>query len=257
MRKKIKNMESTKNWFWILFDVLVAAAIIVVLFFVAPMVQRVGDSAVPARTLTVSAQGKTTATPDLAELSFSVVTQGQNPGTLSDNNNQKMNAVMQFVQSQGIATSDIATTNYNLQPNYQWDKNTSRNYITGYTLTQTVEVKVRDIANVASVIGGLAPLGVNQIGGVDFTFADSETVLAAARADAFTKAREKAQTMAQEAGVSLGSVVNVSESNYIPGPMPVYAASNGIMGAGAAVMPTIQPGTQDITDNVTITYQLN
>ncbi len=57
----------------------------------------------PSRTMTVCGEGKTTAAPDLAEISFSVVTQGQNPSTLSDNNNQKMSAVLQFVKSQGIA----------------------------------------------------------------------------------------------------------------------------------------------------------
>lgn len=110
----------------------------------------------------------------------------------------------------------------------------------------------------ASVLGGLAPLGVNQIGGVTFTFADDEKVLAAARADAFTKARTKAKEMASEAGVSLGNVLGVSENHYIPGPQPVYSMANSAMGAGvASVAPSIQPGTQDITDTVNITYQLN
>lgn len=235
-----------------------AVAVIAVLFFVIPMVQKIGDSAYPARTITVSAEGKTTAAPDLAEISFSVVTQGQNPSALSDNNNQKMSAVLQFVGSQGIATSDIATTNYDLEPNYQWDKNTQRNFITGYTLTQTVEVKIRDLSKVASILGGLAPLGVNQIGGVTFTFADDEAVLAAARADALAKALTKAKEMASELGVSLGNALDVSENHYIPGPQPVYSAANSAMGAGsAAVAPSIQPGTQDITDTVSITYQLN
>ncbi len=251
-------MDNAKKWFWIVFDIFIAVAVINVVFFVMPMLQKIGDSFYPSRTITVTVEGKTTAGPDLAEVSFSVVTQGQNPATLSDNNNQKMNAVLQFVKSQNIADADITTTNYDLSPNYEWDKNTERNYITGYTLTQTVEVKVRDLSKVASVVGGLAPLGVNQIGGITFTFADEEKVLAAARADAFTKALAKAKEMASEAGVSLGKVVSVAENNYIPSPRAMFSVANEAMGAGsAAVAPTIQPGTQDITDNVSITYQLN
>jgi uncharacterized protein YggE len=250
-------MESSKKWFWILLDLFVVVAIVGVLFSVMPMLQQIGNGFMPARTITVSAEGKTTATPDLAEITFSVVTQGQNPSTLSNNNNQKMSAVLEFIGSQGIATSDIATTNYNLQPAYQWDNGTQRNFITGYTLTQTVEVKVRNISKVASVLGGLAPLGVNQVGGVDFTFADQNTVVAAARADAFTQALAKAKDMASEAGVSLGKVVNVSENNYLPMPQPVYGVSSPMSIGAMAVAPSIQPGTQDITDTVTITYQLN
>jgi uncharacterized protein len=248
-------MEKAKVWFWILLDALIVIAALNLVFFVMPMIQKLGDSFTPARTLTVTAQGKTTAAPDLALIDFSVVTQGQNPTDLSNNNNSKMNAVLQFVESEDIATSDIKTTSYSLQPNYQWDKNTERNYITGYTLTQTVEVKVRDLTKVASVLGGLAPLGVNQIGNVNFTFADENTVLAAARSDAFAKAVEKAKSMASDAGVSLGPVVSVAENTYLPGPLPVYAASAPLgLGAGA-VTPNIQPGTEDITDNVTIVYE--
>lgn len=63
-------MENAKKWFWILLDVFIAAAVINVVFFVMPMLQRLGGGFYPAHTLTVSAQGKTTATPDLAEVSF-------------------------------------------------------------------------------------------------------------------------------------------------------------------------------------------
>ncbi len=248
-------MEKAKLWFWILLDALIVVAVLNVVFFVMPTLQKLGASFAPAHTLTVTAQGKTTATPDLAVIDFSVVTQGQNPAALSDNNNSKMNAVLQFVASQGIATSDVKTTSYNLQPNYQWDRNTQRNYITGYTLTQTVEVKVRDLTKVASVLGGLAPLGVNQIGNVNFTFADENKVLAAARNDAFVKALAKAQSMASDAGVALGPVVSVAENTYLPVPQPAYAAMSAApLGAGT-VAPNLQPGTQEITDNVTIVYE--
>lgn len=251
-------MDMAKKWFWIALDALIVVLIVNVLFFVMPMFQKIGNGYAPARVIMVSAQGKTTASPDMAELSFSVVTQGQNPATLSTNNNDKMNAILTFVKSQGIADADIKTVSYDLSPNYQWDKNTQRNYITGYTLTQTVQAKIRDLSKVASVIGGLAPLGANQIGGVSFTFADEEQVLAAARADAFAKVAEKAGQMASGAGVTLGRIVNVSESNYIPMYNPVYAKESvlGMGGVAAPSVPTIQPGTQDITDNVTITYEI-
>lgn len=251
-------MDNAKKWFWILLDVLIVAAVINVVFFVMPMLQRLGNGFYPARTISVSAEGKTTASPDLAEISFSVVTQGQSPQSLSTNNNNAMSAVIQFVKSQGIADADITTTNYDLSPNYGWDKNTQHNYVTGYTLTQTVQVKIRNLNKVALVLGGLAPLGVNQIGGVSFTFADDEKVLAAARADAFTKALAKAREMATASGVSLGRVVSVSENNYIPGPRSLYMTANAASGAGmvAPSVPTIQPGTEDITDTVSITYEL-
>ncbi len=243
--------------FWGALTVFLAVLILFLVGFGVPAIMSWRNSFAPARMVTVSAQGMATVTPDEADIDFSVVTQGANPQTLSDNNNTKMGAVIQFVSSQGIASSDIATTGYDLQPNYQWDKTTSRNYITGYTLTQTVEVKIRDLTKVASVLGGLAPLGVNQIGGVNFTFQDPDKFIALARADALTKAASEASQMAAQAGASVGEVVTISESHYIPGPQPAYAMNSGLGSAMAApVAPSIAPGTQDVTDTVTVTYEL-
>lgn len=251
-------MRDAKAWFWILLDIFLGVLVISAVCFGMPALIHFNNSLATSRTITVSAEGKTTASPDIAETSFSVVSQGQNPATLSQNNIDKMNAVLQFVSAQGIAQADIKTTAYDLQPNYQWDKNTQRNYINGYTLTQTVSVKIRDLAKVADVLGGLAPLGVNQIGGVNFTIDNDEAVLALARADAFAKAEAKAQSMAAAAGVSLGIVVNVSENGVVPFPYyadkTVYGMGGGV--AASAPAPSIQPGTQDVTDNVTITYAL-
>lgn len=251
------SLEKSKILFWVLLDILIAVAILNVLFFVMPALDGLKGSFAPARTITVSAEGMTTASPDMARISFSVVTTGADPKALSDNNNSKMNAVLQFVAGQGIASSDIATTDYNLSPNYQWDKVYQRNYIIGYTLTQTVQVKVRDLSKVASVLAGLAPLGVNQVGGVEFTFQDPNKFIAIARGDALAKAQQQAGQMAAQAGTSLGAVVNVSESSYTPPPRPMYAAygMGGAMSV-APVAPTVQPGTQDVTDTVSITYAL-
>jgi uncharacterized protein YggE len=115
------------------------------------------------------------------------------------------------------------------------------------------------LTNVATVLGGLTPLGVNQIGGVSFTFNNSDTFVALARADAMNKAEVKAAQMAAEAGTSLGEVVNVSENSYIPQPVTVYNAATPMVALGvssAASTPNIQPGSQDVTDNVSITYAL-
>jgi uncharacterized protein YggE len=251
-------MEQTLKSLWIVLTVFIAALVLFLVAFGIPAALSWKGSFVPARTITVSTEGMTTATPDEADINFSVLTQGTDPQTLSNNNNMKMSAVLQFVSSQGIASSDIATTGYDLEPNYQWDKNTNRNFITGYTLTQTVQVKIRDLTKVAAVLGGLAPLGVNQIGGVNFTFQDPNKFVAIARGDALAKAADQAGQMAGQAGASLGEVVNINESHYIPGPQPVYGMSSAGMGVAMnqAAAPSIQPGTQDVTDTVTVTYEL-
>ncbi len=243
-----------KNYFWILLDILIAGIVVNLIFFVMPTIQRFGDSLTPARTLTVTAEGKTTVSPDVAEVSFSVVSQGTNSETLASENNDKMSAVVENIKSNGVDAKDIKTTGYDLQPRYSYDKNTGKSYIYGYTLTQTVFVKVRDLTKVAKVIGGVTPLGINQIGGISFVVDDPEKVLGAARDDAFKKAKAKAEEIAKSSGVRIGEVVSVSE--YQNTPIPYFAERAAVGGAGAASVPTIEPGTQELKVNITITYSI-
>lgn len=233
------------------------SVVIGIVFIGFPAVSSWGGSFPAARTVTVVAEGKTLATPDIAELSFSVVSQGKNPDDLSESNNQKMNAVNNFVKAQGISDKDMKTTSYTLSPDYQYNPMSQRNFITGYTLTQTLTIKVRDLTKVAKIIAGLTPLGVNQIGGVNFTVEDQEKVLADARRDAITKAQAKAEAMAEEMGVGLGRVMNVTE--YTSGPIPYLAMAAPRGKEGAESFPTvssIQPGTMEVKLDVQIIYQL-
>ena len=254
-------MNEAKLWFWVLMNALLASLIITILGVALPVAVQWASSIPSAKTVSVTAEGKTTAIPDIAEVSVSVVSQGQDPQAITADNTKKMNAVLDFVASKNIATSDVETSGYDLQPNYNVSTNSngitnSGNTIVGYTLTQTATIKIRDLSNVSGVLAGLAPLGVNQIGGVSFTFDDTNTYLAIARADAIAQARTKALQMAQDAGTQLGAVINISENGITP--LPRYysatAASAGV--SSAPVAPTIDPGSQDITDDVTITYAL-
>lgn len=219
--------------------------------------QKFGASFLPAKAITVSAQGKVTVSPDIAQFSFSVVSQGANPKTLADNNNKQMNAAIDFVKSQGIDEKDIKTTDYNLVPQYNYDRNTGKSYIYSYSLTQTVSVKVRALNKVADVLAGLPPLGINQISSITFSIDDPEKFLKDARDQAFDKAKEKAQEMAAENNASLGQVINFSDfqNQYIT---PMYDRSSVAMGMGAApsVAPEIQSGSQEVTVNVSVTYEL-
>ncbi len=251
----MQNETKLKMLFWGLLDLLILVAVVNVVFFVMPALSNLGASFAPARTITVSAEGKTTVSPDTATISFSVMTQGKNPQDLSTNNTDKMNAAIEFLKSQGISEKDVKTTNYNLSPDYRYDQNTQRNYITGYTLTQTVSVKIHDFTKIAPVLAGLTPLGVNEIGGVNFTVDNPDALLSAARTDALKKAQTKAQEIASQSGARLGKIVSVSESGSVP-PIRYFAQSAGAGAMSAPAVPTIEPGTQDLTLDEQITYAL-
>ncbi len=213
-------------------------------------------SVYPVRSFTVSADGKATVVPDIANVSFSVVSEGSDPERLQVDNNDKMTKAIDFVKSLGVDAKDIKTTNYNLSPRYEYDEKTRKSYITGYTLTQTASVKIRDLSKVAKILGGLSNSGVNQITGPSFGIEDPEKYLGEARKQAFEKAKAKANVMALENGVRIKRLVNFSE--FQGGPVPYYRAE--ALGGGGdfakTPLPTIELGTQEVTVQVSVTYEI-
>lgn len=248
------DILKSKNQAIIIFLGFLIVLIIYSLFF-GPA-KKYGDSLMPAKTINVSAEGKVTVSPDIAKLSFSVVSEGVNPKLLAENNNKKMNAAIDFAKSQGIEEKDIKTTEYNLSPRYEYDEKTKKTFISGYTLTQTVLVKVRDLNKVAEVLGGLPELGINQISSISFDIDEPEKYLGEARNQAFDKAKEKAEAMAEKNGVKLVRVINFYEYQ----PITYYGQTKMASGMGgveaAPVVPQIQPGSQEVTIQVSVTYEI-
>jgi uncharacterized protein YggE len=211
----------------------------------------------PVRTVTVSANAQTTVAPDLATVSFSEVTIGADPVKIEADNATQMNAAISFVKQQGVDSNDIATTDYNLSPNYNYLPKTGKTSIVSYTITETETVKIRDFTKIPTLLAGLANLGVNQIGQVSFSIEDPDSHLATARNEAFTKAQLKAEQMAADNGVQLGEIVNFTESTNGVEPFPVYNEMSAPAATmGSAVAPTIESGTQQLTDTVSITYAI-
>jgi uncharacterized protein len=219
----------------------------------------------PNTTMTVSAEGKVTVKPDLAMINFSVVTQGNEPKSVQKINDGKMGAVIQYLKDSGIEEKDIKTTSYNLSPQYDYSwcnvsgSLDSRVYcppkISGYILTQGVELKLRDLSKSGEIIGNLPGKGANEISSINFTIDDMEIPKIEARKEAIEKANTKALMMAEAAGVKLGKIANISEgSSYSPYPYATKSAE--AYGLGGADASPIQVGSNDIVVNISITYQI-
>lgn len=247
--------EKIKDVFWsilTIFLIIITVGAILCL----PLINRYSSSLMPVRTINISAEGKVVAEPDIARFTFSVVSEGVSPELLQKDNTEKMNQAIGYVKSQGVDAKDIKTAEYNLAPRYEYDENKEKSFISGYTLTQTILVKVRDLSKVAKILGGLPEFGINQISSITFEVDDPDKYLADARQKAFEKAKEKAQQLANQNGVKLGKLISFYEYGN---PYPIdyrYIETKGLGGAGAPVIPSIEPGTQEITVQVSVNYEI-
>jgi len=260
--------ETTKNYL----GVAIIISILIVAFSSWSFVRSYSRSIEPSsfRSFSVSGVGEVVAVPDVAEFSFSVITQGSTDiASSQETNTEKTNAAIDFVKSKGVDAKDIKTASYNLEPRYQY-YNCLPNYledgsarpcpppeIVGYTVTQTVLVKVRDFSKVGDVLGGVIGAGANSVSQLTFTIDDDEKVLSEAREEAINKAKEKAESIAEAAGFSVGRLLSISESGVYPRPM--YYAKDIVYGLGggeAQSAQSIEPGSQEVTVDVTLTYEI-
>lgn len=215
-------------------------------------------------TFTVSGEGEAVGIPDTGEISFSVTTEGNELAAAQEENTKKMNDIIEFLKGAGIAEADIKTTGYNVNPRYQYFPCTAAvcrpAQISGFTIMQTAQVKVRDISKSGEITAGAVSRGANGVTGPNFVVDDQTKVQDEARAEAIEKAKAKAETIAKQSGFKLGKLLNVSE-NGDPG-MPYYDYStiegkNLAMGAAqSSPNPTLMPGSQEVKMSVSLTYSI-
>lgn len=213
----------------------------------------------PARTLAVSASGDVDVVPDIATLSFSVVSEGRDTTVIANENNTKINNAIKLVKEKGVAAEDITTQQYNLSPVYSQPAGNGSGIfvqsIEGYRLTQSVEVTIRDFDSISDILAQLPGIGINRINSLSFGVDDPESHIASAREEALSKAKDKAHIIADQGGVRLGRVVNISEYSA---PSPYYAADTkyGLGGDSGIAAPRIEPGTQELSVSVSVVYEI-
>lgn len=217
-------------------------------------------SVYPAGSFTVQGQGRVVVIPDIATLSFSVLTEGgKDLVALQQENTSRANAALVFLKDQGIEAKDMKTSAYTISPRSQHTKCSERGEIcpppeiVGYSISQTVEVKLRDFSTIGTVLAGLIEKGANTVSGVSFGVDDPEMVQNEARAKAIEKAKEKAKALAKAGEFRLGKLLSIEEGGIGPVPLYTFEAKGG---EKALAEPGLEPGSQDIIVDVALRYEI-
>ena len=204
--------------------------------------------------LDINATGEVTRVPDLAIISAGVVTRSASASSAIQQAATRMARVREALRQAGIADRDIQTSNISLSPNYVYAKDQPPR-ISGYSASNQVTVRFRDIANTGKVLDALVAEGANQISGPNLTVEKPETGLDEARVKAVAIARARADLYARSLGLRVVRVVSVSESGGYapPPPMPPMVM---MAERSQAADTRIDPGEQKLQVNVAMTFEL-
>ncbi|RLT28158.1 MAG: DUF541 domain-containing protein [Chloroflexi bacterium] len=213
----------------------------------------------PQSGISVTGIGRATVVPDLGVINLAAQVTRPSVSDARDTAARAMDAIRGALKSQGIEDRDIATSGFNIQPQYNYRPDGGSPTINGYMVSNNVTVKVRSIDKVGSVIDATVTAGGNdvRVNGVQFTVDDIEKVSGDARRNAVANARAHAEVLAQAAGVTLGRARMIVEGGS-GGSLPPLAVANTAGGKGAGDISTpVSPGESTVTVSVSVVYDLN
>ncbi|MBU2263126.1 SIMPL domain-containing protein [Patescibacteria group bacterium] len=214
----------------------------------------IGKDIMPSNTITVSAAGEVFAKPDIAQISVSAVREAKTVLEAQKSHTESINKIVAYLKDSGIEEKDIRTSAYNIYPRYDYLRDKGQVF-RGYEVSQTLDVKIRDLEKVGKILGGVAEMGANQVGGINFVIDDEDAVKEEARKQAIDKAKEKADQIAKDLGVSFGRLVSFYESS---GDFPIYRSymTEGMGGAEPVPVPEIPSGENKVTVTINLTYEI-
>jgi len=251
-------------------NMIIAVLAVLALFLLVKSVGAIKEiadksDAYPAATISVRGTGEAIGTPDVATFNFTVREKSEDVASAQKLMSEKANKAIDYLKQQGVEVKDIKTESYYTNPMYDYVQEAStemmypvypsKQVLTGYEVSETVSVKVRDIKKAGEFLTAIAKLKIGEVSSLSFTIDDKEALKAEAKKMAIEKARKDAEHIAKSLNVDLKGVVGFYEETPYEGGMYEANMMNvKVMDGGAT--PNLETGEQKVTVNVSVTYEI-
>lgn len=227
--------------------------------------------------LSLSAEGRSRRTPDVAQFSAGVVTQGRTAAEAMAANSRRMDSVIAALRRAGIAERDIQTSAISLQPRYNNPErdaelrarvarepyvplpNPDPPRIIGYEARNSVQVQVGQLAEMGKVIDALVSVGANEINGPNFTLDEPKTAQDEARVEAIATGRQRAELYARAAGMRVVRILSISEGGGHYPVEQIVVTGSRTMSPGAPPPPPptpVSPGEVSVGVSVSMQFEI-
>jgi uncharacterized protein len=222
---------------------LVAGLVTVALFAGVGAPTPAGGVDAKSGTVAVNGTASVDAVPDVATFAFGVTTEASTAAAALAQNSDAATKVVAALKRARIASEDLQTQSVSLSPRYS-DRGDE---VVGYTASNTVSAILRTPASAGDVIDAAVAAGANLVSGPSLSRADTDALYRAALKDAVAAARAKAEALGEAGQFSVGKIDSIAEGSTDAVPMADRAA---------ALVSPIEPGTQQITATVRVTFQI-
>lgn len=215
-----------------------------------------------AGSIQMTGHGEVMAAPDTAYVTSGVTSQGSTAQEALAANTKDMAALIDVLKTSGVASEDIQTSGFSVNPNYVYsDQKDANGYqlppkIVGYTVTNSVTVHVRDLGILGTTLDKAVSVGANTINGINFAVEDPSELYSQARKAAFADAKGKAELYSETAGIQLGAIQLINEQQGFTQPPQPYMVKAMAATADRSAPVPVEAGQLTFTIDVNVNWDI-
>jgi uncharacterized protein YggE len=230
--------------------ILAIATLLTLCLFTLPALAE--NAAAATATVTATGTGAVILAPDRAVFTAGVTTQDKTVQAAQTANAAAMQQVLDALKALGVAAEDLQTSNYSINPVYNYDSSVSgdQQTLVGYSVSNAVTVTVRALDTLPALLDGAAAAGANQTYGISFESSQTDAAYDQALTAAAQDALRRATLIAKAIGRDAGDVESIAEAN------DVYVSYSAKAMDYAAAGTPVEVGTLSVTASVRVVVRL-
>ena len=222
-------------------------------FFAIVQAQAQQAQTAPEGRVIVTGEGDVAVAPDHAQITSGVTTRAKSVREATDTNSKVMAAVTAALLEFGIEQKDIQTLRFSIQPVYAPQEPRTEPKLSGYSVSNQVRVKIRQIGKIGEILDRLIAAGATDLGSIAFLVSNPSKALDQAREVAIADARRKAEVYTHASGLRLGQAKWIIEDTGVALPVPMRA--QGGSASMAAPLP-IATGEDMLRVKITVGFEI-
>jgi uncharacterized protein YggE len=208
----------------------------------------------PTPSITVTGHGKVVYVPDIGYIHVGVSSEGWTAAEAWKKNEAIVKKIFEGLKKHGVADKDLSTSNISVQPRYLHKPKEQPKFL-GYTVSYDLNVKVRKLDQMGTLLDSMVDAGANRNMSISFGCSKLDELIDQARAKAVADARKKAILYVTGAGARLGDVLAISDGSYRP-QFRQFAVDAEFIKAHPASLP-VAPGEQETSITITVTWSID
>lgn len=211
----------------------------------------------------VNSSEEVTVVPDIAEVVYSVRTEAKEAAACQQKNSEAVSQVIELLKELNVADTSIQTSDYYMEPVYNYSAGTAR--LTGYEAITTLTVSDLPIDGLENILSQSVSTGINTISSITYQASKYDESYQQALTAAVATAYQKAQVLAEAAGCNVGAVINIQEtSGYSEARYTDNALTNQYRSSAKQEMVmdladsagAVMPGEIQVEASIIVEYQL-